>query len=78
MDKRKGLLAQQQQIIEQVIIKMIHQRLESIYLFRVLQDQVFQLPPPQQLQPQPLKHKVQDLDTVLHPQDQSLMSSSLS
>ena len=78
MDKRKGLLAQQQQIIEQVIIKMIHQRLESIYLFRVLQDQVFQLPPPQQLQPPPLKLKVQDLDTVLHPQDQSLMSSSLS
>ena len=32
MDKRKGLLAQQQQIIEQVIIKMIHQRLESRYL----------------------------------------------
>ena len=58
MDKRKGLLAQQQQIIEQVIIKMIHQRLESIYLFRVLQDQVFQLPPLQQLQPQPLKLKV--------------------
>ena len=78
MDKRKGLLAQQQQIIEQVIIKMIHQRLESIYLLRVLQDQVFQLPPPQQLQPQPLKHKVRDPDTVLHPQDQSLMSSSLS
>ena len=76
MDKRKGLLAQQQQIIEQVIIKMIHQRLESIYLFRVLQDQVFQLPPPQLLQP--LKLKVRDPDTVLHPQDQSLMSSSLS
>ena len=76
MDKRKGLLAQQQQIIEQVIIKMIHQRLESIYLFRVLQDQVFQLPPPQLLQP--LKLNVRDPDTVLHPQDQSLMSSSLS
>ena len=78
MDKRKGLLAQQQQIIEQVIIKMIHQRLQSVFLFRVLQDQVFQLPPLQQLQPQPLKLKVRDLDTVLHPQDQSLMSSSLS
>ena len=77
MDKRKGLLAQQQQIIEQVIIKMIHQRLESIYLFRVLQDQVFQLPPPQQLQPQPLKLIVRDPDIVLPPQDPSLMSSSL-
>ena len=75
MDKRTGLLAQQQQIIEQVIDDWWIKGKNILTVFRVAQDQVFQLPLQQQLQPQPQMDKVLGQDTVLHPQDQYLMFS---